>query len=496
MLCYTYIKVVGNMSKKKLIILIVVAVIGVIGLALGSSYALFTFNLTKNSNFKTVVGNLELSISDTTNEDRIIINNLEPKKDSVALTEDGYTFTLTNTGNVDVFYTVYLDDIIPVGETKERIGNNLMKANLSESIKISPLNTTMVSELDNNRIGTGVLRAGDNITYTLRLWVDYNADNTVQGKYYASKIRISSTQEKSVVYDSVEKVLAQFKPSELGEAILCSYSDGIYYDCSAYETLQKAMVTKNDGYIIVADNIKSSRTISVDSNKDFTIDLNGKKIEFASLNSSFINYGKVDLFDSDGNGKIYSDNSTMVINNVGTLNLKNIVIAADRTAIRNAPNSTIKIGGKVVVIGSYAINNEGRFDIVQENDPIYIKSFRTNAINHTNGIMNLNGTKANKCTDNPDDTTSGLCIYSKSSYIIHSFSDMNINGATVAGSEKALYDAGGVFTICNSYASGDVSVRFGATFNYNNFMVPTGKKIYHETDTTIENLATCPITSE
>jgi hypothetical protein len=182
------------MSRKKFIILTIIAVVGVVLIALGTSYALFTFNVTKNSNFKISVGSLELSITDTNSEDRIIVNNLEPKKDSIALSEDGYTFTITNTGSLDAYYTVYLEDIIPNGETKTRIANNLMHVNLSTSSTADSSNSKLISALNGGVLTTGTLSAGDSINYTLRLWLDYNAGNEAQNKYFASRIRIDSTQ--------------------------------------------------------------------------------------------------------------------------------------------------------------------------------------------------------------------------------------------------------------------------------------------------------------
>ena len=98
------------MNNKKKIVLIISILFGVIVLALATSYALFTINVTKNSNFKMVIGNLELSITDTTTEDKYILESTVPTRDEVALGSEGYTFTITNTGTIDSYYTVYLDD--------------------------------------------------------------------------------------------------------------------------------------------------------------------------------------------------------------------------------------------------------------------------------------------------------------------------------------------------------------------------------------------------
>ena len=49
-------------------------------------------------------------------------------------------------------------------------------------------------------IASGILKKGESITYTLRLWVNYNADNTAQNKYFASQIRVVGTQANAVTY--------------------------------------------------------------------------------------------------------------------------------------------------------------------------------------------------------------------------------------------------------------------------------------------------------
>ena len=313
------------MSKKKFIILIVVAVVGVICIALGASYALFTFNVTKNSNFKTVVGKLELSISDTNTEDRIVMNNAVPKKDSVALEEDGYTFTVTNTGSIDAFYTIYLDDIIPTGETKTRIANNLMHVNLSTSSTADSSNSKLVSALNGGVLTTGTLSAGDSINYTLRLWLDYNAGNEAQNKYFASRIRIDSTQESSVTYNTIDKVLAKFKPSELKEAIACDDNNGEYDNCSIYESIDEAIASRDTGLIVLTDDITRTSTINITSEKDVTLDLNGRTI--TSTANTITNIGKLTIDSSKSGGLIESTgNNTKTIsssNSAAKLVIKN-----------------------------------------------------------------------------------------------------------------------------------------------------------------------------
>ena len=185
-----------KLNKKTLVLVSVL--FGVVVLALTSSYALFSLNVTKNSNFKLVVGTLELSITDTVTEDKYILENTVPTKDEVALAGDGYNFTVTNTGTIDSYYTVYLDDIL-LNDAGERLSNSYVKLNfVNNTTNVST--TKMMSELEGRVLDTGFLNVGESVSYTLRMWVDYNVGNEAQNKYFATQIRIDSTQSNAVEY--------------------------------------------------------------------------------------------------------------------------------------------------------------------------------------------------------------------------------------------------------------------------------------------------------
>ena len=188
------------MKNKKKILIIISMFIGVIVLALASSYAIFTINVTKNTDFKIVLGNLELKITDTNTEDKYILENIVPTKDSDALKEEGYTFTVTNTGTIDSYYTVYLDDII-LSDAGARLNNEYVKVNLYNH-KTTNSNTRMLSdypEID-RVLARGLLKKNESITYTLRMWVDYNVGNDAQSKYIATQIRVVGEQQSALGY--------------------------------------------------------------------------------------------------------------------------------------------------------------------------------------------------------------------------------------------------------------------------------------------------------
>lgn len=181
------------MKYKKKMILIISILSAIMILALASSYALFTFNVTKDTNFKVAIGSLELTITDTTTEDKFVMRSTVPTKDEVALEQDGYTFILTNTGTIDSFYTIYLDDIILTDEEVDRLDNSYVKVNLLNQ-KTNQSTTKILSDIEDRVLETGYIEAGESITYTLRMWVDYHVGNEAQNKYFATQIRVVGQQ--------------------------------------------------------------------------------------------------------------------------------------------------------------------------------------------------------------------------------------------------------------------------------------------------------------
>ncbi len=187
------------MKNKKKIIVIACILFSVIILALASSYALFRMNITKNSNFKLAIGSLQLEIEDTETEDKFVLEKMVPTRDQKALEQEGYTFTITNAGTVDSYYTVYLDDIY-LNEEKERLDNHYIKFNLSTSDNQGSVSLLEDYPTQDRVIATGFLEAGDSITYTLKMWLDYSAGNDEQDKYFATQIRIVGEQANSYTY--------------------------------------------------------------------------------------------------------------------------------------------------------------------------------------------------------------------------------------------------------------------------------------------------------
>ena len=186
------------MNKKKVIIGGLIALLVVI-LGVAASYALFSMNLTNGKNFIISTGNLTLSLDDSSNvktDGKIIFNGLEPMSETTAMTKSPYTFRLSNTGTINSTYTIYLDDLSIQNAPKARLANNLVWVNI-KNLTNNTSYTYRVSDLIDRVLETGNLNANSYNDYELRIWLDYNAGNSEQDKYFGIKLRIEGVQNNS-----------------------------------------------------------------------------------------------------------------------------------------------------------------------------------------------------------------------------------------------------------------------------------------------------------
>ena len=190
-------------NKKSLVITIIISIIAICILAISTSYALFSINITKNKNFKVAIGNLILALDDSNNNfdnGKIVANNMVPMRDQTGMEQDGYKFTITNNGTINAGYSIYIDDVVLANlpdNTDGRLDNSVVRVNLTNTTT-QQSKTYTLSEISNRLLETGLLNVGDSNSYVLRIWLDYKAGNESQNKYFAAKIRVDSVQKNNV----------------------------------------------------------------------------------------------------------------------------------------------------------------------------------------------------------------------------------------------------------------------------------------------------------
>ena len=178
------------MKDKKIIVLIVLILISIIAL-IGSSYALLTKSF-KSEKLSMQVGTLKV---DFTEGNAITMNNAMPMTDENGMNTTPYTFTITNSGDVDAYYTVSNEE-----ELANTLDTNYLKMRLTGSDgydsgikRLKDLGTSTYRMVDER-----ALLKSKSVTYKLYLWISSDAGNDIQNKIYKSKIVVNSTSNKTL----------------------------------------------------------------------------------------------------------------------------------------------------------------------------------------------------------------------------------------------------------------------------------------------------------
>ena len=172
------------MKNKKIIILIILILISILTL-IGSSYALLTKTFTSKK-LSIEVGTLKV---DFTEGNAINLDNTKPMSDSDGVNTTPYTFTITNSGTIDSYYTI---------SNEEDTNNTLDTTYLKYKLVSNDGYDSGIKRLKD--IGTGTYRIVDerallkskSVTYKLYLWIASDAPNSIQNKVYKSKIIVNS----------------------------------------------------------------------------------------------------------------------------------------------------------------------------------------------------------------------------------------------------------------------------------------------------------------
>ena len=168
-------------NKKKIIIVVAAIAVSLIGFSLlNSTYSLFYHEeISKNTEgYSTGT----LSITASSKGSTISLSDALPVEDSVGSTSTPYTFTITNTGNLNYKFNIKL---LSTGSSSTTIGSQYIK------LKVDDGSVTTLSSLSNGIIKKDVtLAAGKSIDISVRVWLSISTPNSQIGKTFNSKIVI------------------------------------------------------------------------------------------------------------------------------------------------------------------------------------------------------------------------------------------------------------------------------------------------------------------
>lgn len=176
------------MKNKRIVILVILILISIITL-IGSSYALLTKSF-KGDKLSMQVGTLKV---DFTEGNSINLNNTIPMSDTDGLATTPYTFTITNSGTIDAYYTVSNEE-----DSSNTLDTSYLKMKITSDdgydsgiVTLKSLGSKTYRIVDERSLKTNKA-----VTYKLYLWVSSEASNDIQDKTYKSKIVVNSTSNR------------------------------------------------------------------------------------------------------------------------------------------------------------------------------------------------------------------------------------------------------------------------------------------------------------
>ena len=290
------------MDKQKKILII--AMLFVVTLFIGTSYALLT-NFDKTDNVITIKsGNLTMTVAN----DLITLNNKLPENDTEGLTNaTPVVITLTNSGTMDIMkYDVKL-----VKEDSTTNVSTLEDQYIKYAISTdggTTYNTASILTSKNNIIFTGYnLAVNESKTIYLKTWIDENAKNNAIGKTYYGSIKVDLYQNADLSVSEIIKtnLTSSNSITEDGITYLSGSADDINFNYVWYSgKLWRITAIYPDGTmkIITDDEVTS---ISYGSDVNFYTDNENKSYMYQWLNEDFLdtlyNYENIIVTDSKWN---------------------------------------------------------------------------------------------------------------------------------------------------------------------------------------------------
>ena len=185
------------MKNNRKYILFLVGIL-VILLVIGITYAWLTQTVIGEKVHSMRVGTFKFSLSE---ENSLTLDSGEFLKDSDGLKQDGFKFTVENTGVGYGNYSVYLDDdTLPSNQT--RIDDKFIRYSLGVNSDTVGTPTNLTSR----KLYSGTLGSKEKDTFVLRVWLNKDVNGDIGGQVFKSKIRIEVDQ--AVPTPVAEKLLA------------------------------------------------------------------------------------------------------------------------------------------------------------------------------------------------------------------------------------------------------------------------------------------------
>ena len=177
--------------KKKKIIILSIAIIGLLLIVTGVTYSILSFRVEGNEVNIVKAGILKIDINEN---EPITLLETYPISTDKGMEGEPYSFTISNTGDIDAIYRIYLDDV-ELDAGIERLSDSSIRYSLTKDGKyLTNTVADLLSQRENRIIDNGAIYPGETFNYELKMWIDEDVGNEEQGKAFKGKIRIEGEQ--------------------------------------------------------------------------------------------------------------------------------------------------------------------------------------------------------------------------------------------------------------------------------------------------------------
>ena len=224
------------MNKKISIISLLIAILLIITISIGTSYSLWAISVNQVSVNTIDVGCFKITFNDRniTGAGDINLTNSYPMKNEAGKVLVPYKFNIENQCSVAASYDVNLETIntSTMDETKLDVyfNDSVIKSYIPNVV--NGLSDDAKNAMNLTR---GYLPAGENVTYSLRVWIDYDVTvdtPNIQGKVWNGRIAVNSEATLSkpaftnkVIGDENVTLDIDTRSSKTVQTLTCYYGD-------------------------------------------------------------------------------------------------------------------------------------------------------------------------------------------------------------------------------------------------------------------------------
>ena len=362
--------------KKKKIIILSIAIIGLLLIVTGVTYSILSFRVEGTEVNIVKAGILKIDIDEN---EPITLLEAYPISTERGLEGDAYTFTVSNTGDIDAIYRIYLDDV-ELDAGIERLSDSSVRYSLTKDGKyLTDTVADLLSQRENRIIDNGAIYPGETFSYELKMWIDENVGNEEQGKVFKGKIRIEGEQlVNDTCFTVNNNTITGYSDSCSKDVIIPSKINGITITTIAQSAFQGKGLTS----LVLPNTITTINRWAFRNNNLTHLEIPSSVtyITYGAFNNNQLPDDEAFIYAREADGSV--DYTTLV--SYAGANRDHVVVPAGVETIINAFSfqtiNSVSLPDTLKTIGDSAFYNTGLTDIDIPASVTYIEpgSFRGN----------------------------------------------------------------------------------------------------------------------